>query len=135
MLKNDHLVTHGVELPLQNIKFHEQAPLKRILMSGLGSSANFDMHIAIHEINEDLPFEHREYSKKHRHNCDEWNIILGSEGFTFEITLDEEIYEVQSPATVFIPKGMRHSANVLKGKGFYIAIVDTLDYDNCFTEL
>lgn len=127
-----NLISHGVEIPLESIKFHEEAPLKRFLMSGLGAGANFNMHIAVHEISDDLPFEKRNYSLKHKHNCDEWNLILGSGDLTFEITLDNEIYEVTAPATIYIPKGILHSANVLKGHGYFIAIVDTLDYQNSF---
>jgi hypothetical protein len=133
MKKNQHLITNGTELSLENIKFHREAPLKRILMSGLGAGVNFNMHIAIHEISENLKFENRAYSEKHKHNCDEWNIILG-EDLTFEITLDDEVYQVKSPATIFIPKGTMHSANALLGKGYYIAIVDTMDYNNSFVE-
>jgi mannose-6-phosphate isomerase-like protein (cupin superfamily) len=125
------LITQGVVIPLQNLKFHEQAPLNRLLMSGLGAEANYDMHIAIHEIKDELPFQLRDYSKKHSHNCKEYNIILG-ENLTFQITLDSEIFEVSAPATIYIPAGIVHSANALKGKGYFIAIVDTMDYDNSF---
>ncbi|WP_316801445.1 hypothetical protein [Pedobacter frigidisoli] len=133
MKNNKHLITNGVEIPLENIKFHGEAPLKRLLMSGLGTDVNFNMHIAIHEISEPLKFEHRTYSEKHAHNCDEWNILLG-EDLIFEITLDDEVFQVKSPSTVFIPKGTYHSANVLAGKGYYIAIVDTIDYKNSFID-
>jgi hypothetical protein len=125
------LITHGIESPLHNIKFHGDAPLKRILMSGLEAGASYDMHIAVHEISENLPFEHRHYSSPHAHNCREWNLILGKE-LIFEITLNDEVYHVEAPATIFIPEGVIHSANVLKGCGYFVAIVDTLDYDNSF---
>lgn len=127
----NHLITHGVNIPLQNVKFHDQAPLQRLLMSGVGAEANYQMHIAVHEIRSDLPFEHRNYSKKHSHNCNEWNIILGTD-LIFEITLNDEVYEISAPATIFIPTGTLHTANVLKGKGYFIAILDTADYENSF---
>ncbi|RAV59970.1 hypothetical protein DIU36_03080 [Mucilaginibacter rubeus] len=63
------------------------------------------MHIAIHEIRGELSFERRKYSKRHRYSCDEWNMIGGSENLIFEITLDDEVYEVKSPATTFYTQG------------------------------
>lgn len=125
------LITHGVEFPLENIPFHGKAPLKRILMSGSEAGSNFNLHIAIHVIGEQLPFEYRSYSQSHAHNCDEWNIIIG-DTLEFEIMLNDEKYIVKSPATIYIPKGTVHSANVLEGKGIFIAILDTIDYNNSF---
>lgn len=133
MIKNyQHLITSGIDVPLENVKEHGVAPFNRILMSGKEAEANFNKHIAIHVINENLPYEKRFYSLPHKHNCDEWNIILGTNDLTFEIMLNGELFIVKSPATVYIPQGTSHSANVLSGSGYFIALVDTLDYDKSF---
>ena len=130
--KFTHLISYGEDIPLEVVPFHSEAPLKRLLMSGATSAYNFNMHIAIHEIGTPLKRKFRDYSVPHSHNCDEWNILISSEKLIFEILLGDEKYEVLAPATVFIPKGLIHAANVLEGKGHFIAIVDTVDYDNSF---
>jgi len=41
----------------------------------------------------------------------------------YEIQLDDEIYKVLSPSTVFIPKGIKHKARFLSGKGIFVCII------------
>ena len=44
-------------------------------------------------------------------------------------------YEVRGPASVFIPAGLPHSANVRAGTGFFVAIVlGVQEYDTAFGE-
>ena len=53
----------------------------------------------------------------HRHDCDEIYILLGDAGgMTFEITLGDEHYEVDTPACVYLPRGLAHSARVLRAR-------------------
>ena len=129
--KTEGLISNGVDQQLDLLKFHDSGPIRRLLMSGTGAS-QFNMHIAVHEISKFLEKEIRDYSLPHRHNCDEWNIILSSSILRFTIMLDGEVHIVDAPATVYIPAGTLHSANVLEGEGHFIALVDTLDYDSSF---
>jgi hypothetical protein len=56
----------------------------------------------------------------------------GLTGLTVEIVLDDEQYEVAAPASVFIPKGLRHSANCLRGSGKVINLVPSARYAEVF---
>ena len=81
-----------------------------------------DTHVAVHFV--DSKKKMPEYSTLHKHNADEINLILAEGGkLTYEIQLDDEIYKVSSPSTVFIPKGLRHRAQVLSGKGIFVCII------------
>jgi len=51
--------------------------------------------------------------------------LLVSQGskLKYEFNFEDEIYEVSSPATIFIPKNTLHSFKVISGKGIYICII------------
>ena len=81
-----------------------------------------DTHIAVHFV--DATKKLPKYSKLHKHNHDEINLILSEESkITYEIQLDDEIYKVTSPSTIFIPKGVNHRAQALSGKGIFVCII------------
>ncbi len=84
-------------------------------------------HIAVHfvDASKNLP----KYSKLHKHNHDEVNLILSEDSpLTYEIKLEEESYKVNSPSTVFIPKGIKHSAQAISGKGIFVCIILSNNY-------
>lgn len=35
--KNKKPISHGIEVPLENIRYYGVAPIKRLLMSGIGA--------------------------------------------------------------------------------------------------
>jgi len=47
---------------------------------------------------------------------------------SYEIRLEDELYVVEAPATIYIPAGMVHSANVIEGTGFFLAVIETANY-------
>jgi quercetin dioxygenase-like cupin family protein len=84
-------------------------------------------HIAVHfvDASKNLP----KYSKLHKHNHDEVNLILSEDSpLTYEIQLEEESYKVNSPSTIFIPKGIKHSAQAISGKGIFVCIILSNNY-------
>ena len=108
---------------LAKIPFHGKAPLQRLLMISKNLIPESNIYIAVHFI-KDLPKKIPKYCELHRHDCDEINLILSEYSkLTYKIKLEKEIYKVSSPATIFIPKGIKHSAEVLSGKGIFISIV------------
>lgn len=130
--KYQTLIKKGVIHPLLNIPFHHKAPLKRLLMQDaktfpdLEFSANY--RIVAHIINK-LPKRIPEYVDMHAHNCDEINLILSQNGkLVYEVFFEDEKYTVSSPATVYIPKGVRHKAQVRKGQGIFVCIIMTNSY-------
>ena len=81
-----------------------------------------DTHVAVHFIDasKDLP----KYSKLHKHNHDEINLILSEDSeLRYEIQLEDESYKVTSPSTIFIPKGINHSAQAISGKGIFVCVI------------
>lgn len=121
-------IKKGVSEPLTKIPFHGEAPVNRLLMLDKTSIPESNAHIAVHFI-KNLPKKIPKYSQLHKHECDEVNLILSEDDkLTYKIQFEDEVYEVTSPATIFIPKGVRHSAEVLSGKGIFVCIVLTGDY-------
>lgn len=122
-------IKKGVAEPLENVPFHGKAPIKRMLMLDKSSVPESSTYVSVHFI-KGLPKKIPKYSKLHKHDCDEINLILSEdEKLIYKVQFEDEIYEVSSPATVFIPKGVKHAAEVLSGKGIFVCILLQGDYD------
>lgn len=119
----------GVNEPLSKVPCHSEAPITRLSMLNSGTIKEADMHIAVHFVNsKDKSFP--TYSEPHRHNVDEINLILSEDdNLIYEITLEDETYDVTSPSTVYIPKGVTHSAQVKSGKGIFVCIIMSSKYE------
>ncbi len=121
-------IQKGVEEPLSRIPFHGDAPLKRLLMCDKNIFPESGTHISVHLI-KNLPKKVPGYSKPHKHDCDEINLILSEDGrLVYKIQLGDETYDVVSPSTVLIPKGVKHSAEVVSGNGTFVCIVLNGEY-------
>lgn len=129
MKKYEHLITHGVEQELSTVAYHHNAPLTRyVLLQKDKVDGDGGLRIVSHIIN-NLPPVVDPYCELHWHDFDEVNHILSENNtLKYRIKLDDEIYEVISPATVYIPKGVKHSAEVISGKGIFIAITFCKEY-------
>jgi len=122
------LIVKGVKESLENVPFHGKAPIKRLSMLNKNLISKSDTHVAVHFV-DSLPKKMPSYSKMHKHNVDEINLILSEGGkLTYEIQLEDEIYKVTSPSTIFIPKGVRHRAQVISGKGVFVCIILASSY-------
>jgi len=122
MKRYQKFIKKGVNQPLSKVPFHRKAPIKRLSMLSKKLIPKSSTHIAVHFVNSKKKIP--EYSVLHKHSHDEINLIL-SEGrkITYEIQLEDEVYKVTSPSTVFIPKGVRHKARVISGKGIFVCII------------
>ena len=128
MLRYRKFVKKGINQPLYCVPFHNNAPIKRISMLSKTLIPEAKMHIAVHFV-DTKGKSISEYSKPHKHNFDEINLILSENGkITYEVQLEDEIYRVSSPSTVFIPKGTLHKAKVLSGKGLFVCIIKSSKY-------
>lgn len=122
-------IQKGIEEPLENVPFHGKAPIKRLSMLSKHLIPQSDTHIAVHFVNasKDLP----EYSELHKHNHDEINLILSEDSeLTYQIQLEDETYQISSPSTVFIPKELKHSAKAISGKGIFVCIILSDNYES-----
>ncbi len=127
MKKYRKFIKKGVIESLDKVPFHSKAPIKRISMLSKSLIPQSNTHIAVHfvDASKNLP----KYSKLHKHNHDEVNLILSEDSpLTYEIKLEEESYKVNSPSTVFIPKGIKHSAQAISGKGIFVCIILSNNY-------
>ena len=117
------LIKKGVMESITKIPFHNYAPIKRLSMLNEKLVPNSNTHIAVHFVNPRCK-KKSDYSFLHKHNADEINLIISENGnLKYEIQLDDEIYKVSSSSTVFIPKGVKHRAKFISGKGIFVCII------------
>ncbi len=122
MKRYQKFIKKGVNEPLSKVPFHSKAPIKRLSMLSKKLIPKSSTHIAVHFVNSKKKIP--EYSVLHKHSHDEINLILSEGGkITYEIQLEDEVYKVTSPSTVFIPKGINHKARVISGKGIFVCII------------
>jgi quercetin dioxygenase-like cupin family protein len=102
---------------LSSIAFHNNTrSIKRYF------AENFPLHIAVHEVSA-VKSAPSEYTLPHSHeDFEEINIIISPERLLYKIQLGNDEYTVSNNANIWIPKGMLHSANVLEGSGYFIAL-------------
>ena len=115
--QNQHLIHHNVPSPLSTVAHHHDvACIERFF------SDTYPMHLAIHKVTDADDID--QYTDPHSHDVPEINIIISdTEGeLVYEIQLAEEIFQVSSNATVWIPAGLTHASNVISGSGYFIAI-------------
>ena len=116
-------IKKGVKETFSKIPFHTNVPIKRLSMLSKKLVPTSNTHVAIHIVD----YKHKNlsaYSFLHKHNADEINLIISeSNKLKYEIQLDDEKYKVLSPSTVFIPKGVKHKARFLSGKGIFVCII------------
>ena len=116
-------IKKGINEPLSTVEFHTFAPIKRVSMLSKKIIPKSDTHIAIHVI-DSAQKNMLDYSLLHKHNTDEINLIISdNDKLKYEIQMDDETYKITSPSTVFIPKGVRHKAKFISGKGIFVCII------------
>jgi hypothetical protein len=128
MQKYKKYITKGIHEPLSKIPFHQKTSIKRISMLSKKIMPESNIHTAVHFIDvsdKKIP----KYSVLHKHDVDEINLILSQDDdLVYEIQLDNEIYKVRSPATIFIPKGVNHRADVVSGRGIFVCLILSNNY-------
>ncbi|MFZ5892762.1 MAG: hypothetical protein ACOY0T_17010 [Myxococcota bacterium] len=72
--------------------------------------------------------EHRQYCAPHLHDFAEVNILLTLGRLKYEFRLGDETYRVEAPASIYVPAGLVHSANVIEGSGFFLALLNARSY-------
>jgi hypothetical protein len=116
-------ITKGIPESLSKVPFHKKAPIKRISMLNKKTMPESNIHAAVHFV-DIIDKKISKYSILHKHDADEVNIILSeNDKLVYEIQLDDEIYKVNSPVTIFIPKGVKHRADVISGRGFFVCLI------------
>jgi cupin superfamily acireductone dioxygenase involved in methionine salvage len=121
-------ITKGINEPLSKVAFHKKAPIKRISMLSKKTISESKIHAAVHFVDA-VDKKISKYSTLHKHDADEINMILSDSGKLFyEVQIDDEIYKVNSPVTIFIPKGVKHRADAISGKGIFVCLIMSNKY-------
>jgi hypothetical protein len=122
MRKFKKYIAKGISESLEKVPSHGKAPFKRLVMLNNNLIANTKTFISVHLI-KSLPKTFPSYSKLHKHKYNEINLIISvNSKLVYKIGLEDEIYKVASPATIFITKGIRHRAEVISGEGIFVVI-------------
>jgi len=130
-----HLIWRGVVEGLGRVPFHAgaEAPLTRRVLSGPSLHEDLERRIVVHELR-DVGAEQRSYCAPHFHEFAEVNLLLSWSHLKYEIRLGHETYLIEAPASIHVPAGLVHAANVFEGSGFFIAMMDTAHYSASTTE-
>ena len=123
------LISPGLVQALDHVPFHNggMAPLLRRVLTGDGVHPQAEKCIVVHEI-QDVSADRRTYCCLHVHQCPEINVLLTLTHLTYEIALGDEVFLVRAPASIYIPAGLAHSANVVEGSGFFVALIEASEY-------
>ena len=103
----------------------ELGPLVAFLNKEMVEGA--DLNIFVHHISVKSD-EGPDYVTVHAHDVSQ-AYVFPDEGLEFEVTFEEEKYTVHSPATVFIPPGVKHNLKIIKGSGMEVCILRKGWYD------
>jgi hypothetical protein len=103
--------------PLSSVPYHENIEnIERFFCEF------FPLHLAVHKVSFESP-NFLKYTRLHKHDKDELNIIISEDSnLEYLLQIEDEEYKITSNSAVYIPKNHMHSANVIKGRGFYIAL-------------
>jgi quercetin dioxygenase-like cupin family protein len=115
--RHEALILEMQPQALSEVPFHHDTPcITRF------TAFNFPLHLGVHQIasvNTPPP----EYTEPHVHaDHHEVNLIISEQELVYCIRLGDQVYTVTNNACIWIPKGTVHSANLVKGNGYYIAL-------------
>ena len=105
-------------------------PLMAFLNTDMISEA--DLNVFVHHIDVKNP-PGPDYVGIHAHEVSQ-AYVFPLPGITFEVTLGEEVYKVESPATVFIPPRLKHTVKIVEGSGIEVSIVRNEKYEESLAE-
>ena len=112
--------------PLVSAKADE-LPVKRSIFIDKAMVPETVLYQAMHEV-DNLEKTPEHYQIFHSHDFVETYIFLGRgpdfTGLSAELIMEDEQYEIHSPASVYIPIGVNHKYRMTKGSG--ILIITTL---------
>lgn len=110
--------------PFENMANHDS--VEGIIRYALLSKEDFNyngFHVACHIVTKSFYNKANDFSKKHKHQFDELNIIIPfGTNLKYRFEIDNEFEIVEAPYTVLIPMGKYHSAKPVEGEGIFICI-------------
>ena len=106
-------------------KGHHVEAMPRWSFCGDGYFTESPIRVVVRQI-KSIPSDYEPHIDLHTHDVDELYIFISEEdgGLEAEVALGDEVYNVTSPVTVFLPKGVPHSYIAKKGHGFLFTIME-----------
>ena len=131
--KYEKLITRGEIRKSSEIKCHlDSAPGLRYLYLDQSKIIESSLYIVVRVV-KNVQENQPEYIEPHIHNCDSAYSFIGDNddltGLKAEVVIENEKYHIESPASVFVPKGLKHYYRLIGGTGKYISFVTSGDYD------
>lgn len=134
MKQSDLFIVPEVRRSSEVVFHHDVAPGLRFLAIDHKKYADSPIYIAVRRVARVLP-QQPEYVEWHKHTADSLYLFLGDgeglRGLHAVVRLGCEERTIESPMTVFIPKGMPHSYKLTQGTGTYMSILLSGDYNAC----
>ena len=111
---------------------HDVAPGLRFLAIDGSKYPGSPIYIAVRRVAK-VAQSQPEYIDWHKHTVDSLYLFIGEgeamKGLHAVVRLGDDERQIESPMTVFIPKGTPHSYKLTKGSGTYISILLAGDYN------
>lgn len=130
MVKRKNIKYDKFILPIEarsstELKKHTSGPGKRYVFADHNNNPTGNIYTILRTVkNVKNPPQHIEI---HRHDCDSLWMFVGNKkdltGLKIEVFLGNKIYKLNSPASIYIPQGVRHTYRFIEGSGNYINIV------------
>lgn len=113
------------ERSAEELKKHTKGKGKRYVFSDHRNNPDGNIYCIVRTVrNIRKPSSHVEM---HSHNADSLWLFIGDgeklEGLQIQVKLGDNTFDVSSPASIYIPAGVEHTYNLMKGSGKYINIV------------
>lgn len=122
----------------EELKYHRKGPGNRYVLMDSRITRNARQYCIAREIDEYCD-NYPSYVDSHVHHCDSLFIFLGDQpnfkGLKVEVQLDDQYFQLASPACVLIPSGKEHTYRVIEGKGTFINHVLSENYNESLLEL
>ena len=104
--------------PLSSVHNHLPfASIERFIAKGS------PVHLALHKVCK-IKETPEAYTTLHKHEEPEINVIIGEKDqMEYLIQIGEQKFIVSSPSSIWIPAGVEHSANLIKGSGYFLCLI------------
>ena len=113
--------------PVEQLVHHDMSKIA-ILNTFMDSSMvpEADVVLLVNEIKKVAP-NLEQYVEPHTHDATQLYAIIGD--LKVEVFLEDERHEVQGPACIFIPAGMKHVLRETSGSGYIVVVVRQGEYE------
>ncbi|AXE28757.1 2-isopropylmalate synthase [Chromobacterium phragmitis] len=137
-LSEQDVFAQPFEKSATELKYHRHGPGRRFVMLDHRLVPSSPYYFIARKVDEIAPTEPG-HVDSHIHRCDSVFMFLGDgdgyQGLEVEVTVGERRRTLQSPATVFVPAGCRHTYRFLSGRGTFINFVNNGNYNQSLIEI